>query len=121
MTCQLLGSDNVCVDTKREVEPFGTWINLLQAQAVVTEALEARLEAQAGLSLAEHEALARVSSAPEGRLKMAELAGLMLVSKSGVTVADMANGPRQRIQPYPETVALLEMLGSRNSHKCVSC
>ncbi len=43
------------------------------------------------------------------------------VSKNGVTVADMANGPRQRIQPYPETVALLEMLGSKNSHKCVSC
>jgi len=43
------------------------------------------------------------------------------VSKNGVTVADMANGPRQRIQPYPETVALLEILGSKNSHKCVSC
>jgi ankyrin repeat protein len=43
------------------------------------------------------------------------------VSKSGVTVADMANGPRQRIQPHAETVALLEMLGSKNSHKCVSC
>ncbi len=43
------------------------------------------------------------------------------ISKAGVTVADMANGPRQRIQPYPETVALLEMLGSKNSHKCVSC
>ena len=43
------------------------------------------------------------------------------VSKNGTTVADMANGPRQRIQPFPETVALLEMLGSRNSHKCVSC
>jgi ankyrin repeat protein len=43
------------------------------------------------------------------------------VSKGGTTVVDMANGPRQRIQPYPETVALLEMLGSLNSHKCVSC
>jgi ankyrin repeat protein len=43
------------------------------------------------------------------------------VSRAGVTVADMANGPRQRIQPYPETVALLEQLGSKNSHKCVSC
>ena len=43
------------------------------------------------------------------------------VSKNGVTVADMANGPRQRIQPYAETVALLEILGSKNSHKCVSC
>jgi uncharacterized protein len=43
------------------------------------------------------------------------------VANNGSTVADMANGPRQRIQPYPETVALLEMLGSHNSHKCVSC
>ncbi len=44
-----------------------------------------------------------------------------VVTGSGITVADMANGPRQRVQPFPETVALLEMLGSRNSHKCVSC
>ena len=43
------------------------------------------------------------------------------VARNGTTVADMANGPRQRIQPYPDTVALLEMLGSVNSHKCVSC
>jgi len=43
------------------------------------------------------------------------------VSKNGVTVVDMANGPRQRIQPYPETVALLELLGAKNSHKCISC
>jgi uncharacterized protein len=43
------------------------------------------------------------------------------VTKNGVTVADMANGPRQRVQPYPETLALLEILGSKNSHKCVSC
>ena len=43
------------------------------------------------------------------------------VSNAGATVADYANGPRQRVQPYPETVALLEMLGSKNSHKCVSC
>jgi ankyrin repeat protein len=43
------------------------------------------------------------------------------VSRNGTTVVDMANGPRQRVQPYPETVALLEMLGSVNSHKCISC
>ena len=43
------------------------------------------------------------------------------VANNGASVADMANGPRQRIQPYPGTVALLEMLGSKNSHKCVSC
>jgi uncharacterized protein len=43
------------------------------------------------------------------------------VSRNGTTVADMANGPRQRIQPYRDTIALLELLGSRNSYKCVSC
>jgi len=43
------------------------------------------------------------------------------VSKNGTTVVDMANGPRQRVQPYAETVALLEMLGAINSHRCISC
>ena len=43
------------------------------------------------------------------------------ISKTGQTTADMANGPRQRIQPFADTVALLETLGSKNSHKCVSC
>src|SRR5262245_10053307 len=43
------------------------------------------------------------------------------VTKSGVTVVDMANGPRQRVQPYQSTITLLEMLGAKNSHKCISC
>ena len=43
------------------------------------------------------------------------------VANNGSTVVDMANGPRQRIQPYADTIALLEMLGAKNSHKCVSC
>ena len=43
------------------------------------------------------------------------------VARSGQTTADMANGPVQRISPIPATVALLEKLGSKNSHKCVSC
>ena len=43
------------------------------------------------------------------------------VSREGRTTADAANGPVQRIQPFPETVALLEKLGSKNNHKCVSC
>ncbi|MDB4916883.1 MAG: hypothetical protein JWM95_4527, partial [Gemmatimonadetes bacterium] len=37
------------------------------------------------------------------------------------TTADMANGPVQRLRPFPETVLLLEKLGSRNSHRCVGC
>jgi ankyrin repeat protein len=48
-------------------------------------------------------------------------ADVTVVSRSGQTTADMANGPVQRISPYPETVKLLESLGSKNNHKCVSC
>ncbi|WP_419860357.1 ankyrin repeat domain-containing protein [Candidatus Palauibacter sp.] len=43
------------------------------------------------------------------------------VSRVGQTTADMANGPYQRTQPFPEAVALLESLGSKNNHNCVSC
>jgi ankyrin repeat protein len=43
------------------------------------------------------------------------------VNRSGLTTVDMANGPVQRTQPYPETIALLERLGAKNNHKCVSC
>jgi len=44
-----------------------------------------------------------------------------ITTSNGITPVDMANGPRQRVQPFPETIALLEMLGAKNSHKCVSC
>jgi ankyrin repeat protein len=48
-------------------------------------------------------------------------ADVTAVSRKGQTTADMANGPVQRIPPFLETVALLEKLGSKNSHKCKSC
>ncbi|HXV60257.1 MAG TPA: ankyrin repeat domain-containing protein, partial [Vicinamibacteria bacterium] len=37
------------------------------------------------------------------------------LARNGQTTADMANGPVQRVQPFPETVALLEKLGSQNN------
>ena len=43
------------------------------------------------------------------------------VNRAGQTTVDMANGPVQRIQPFPETIVLLEKLGVKNNHKCVSC
>ena len=48
-------------------------------------------------------------------------ADVKAVARSGQTVADMANSPVQRLSPIPETVKLLEKLGSKNSHKCVVC
>lgn len=43
------------------------------------------------------------------------------VSRDGHTTVDMANGPVQRLRPFPETIALLEKLGAKNQHRCVSC
>lgn len=48
-------------------------------------------------------------------------ADVLAVNREGQTTVDMANGPVQRTQPYPETIALLEKLGAKNNHKCVSC
>jgi ankyrin repeat protein len=42
------------------------------------------------------------------------------VAKDKNTVADMANGPTRFGIPHPETVAMLEKLGSANSHNCRS-
>jgi uncharacterized protein len=43
------------------------------------------------------------------------------VNRSGQTTIDVANGPVQRTQPYPDTIKLLESLGAINNHKCVTC
>lgn len=48
-------------------------------------------------------------------------ADVTVVSREGQTTADMANGPVQRVSPYPSTVKLLESLGSKNSNRCLSC
>jgi DNA-binding MarR family transcriptional regulator len=61
------------------------WLNLVQAGRVVADALEADVERAAGLSMAEYEVLLRIAGAEGGRLRMVDLAGLLLVSKSGVT------------------------------------
>jgi ankyrin repeat protein len=48
-------------------------------------------------------------------------ADVKAVNRAGQTTVDMANGPVQRIQPFPETITLLESLGAKNNHTCVSC
>jgi ankyrin repeat protein len=48
-------------------------------------------------------------------------ADITAVNRRGQTVADMANGPFQRVNPFPETIALAKKLGAKLVHKCVSC
>jgi ankyrin repeat protein len=52
---------------------------------------------------------------------MSKGADPMVISRRGQTVVDMANGPTQRISPFPETIKLLESYGAKNSNKCRSC
>ena len=48
-------------------------------------------------------------------------ANVTFVSRNGQTTVDLANGPVQRIEPFPETIDLLVSLGAKNNNKCVSC
>jgi ankyrin repeat protein len=48
-------------------------------------------------------------------------ADVKAVNREGQTTVDMANGPVQRISPFPDTIKLLEGMGAKNNHKCVSC
>lgn len=64
---------------------IAAWLTLLQARSVVVEGIEQDLERKGRLPLPWFEVLLQVTSAPEGRLKMQELAHSVLLSKSGVT------------------------------------
>jgi ankyrin repeat protein len=48
-------------------------------------------------------------------------ADVTVLTRKGETTADMANGPVQRVTVFPAVVALLESLGSKNNHNCISC
>jgi ankyrin repeat protein len=48
-------------------------------------------------------------------------ADVKAVNREGQTTVDMANGPVQRVQPWPDTIKFLEGLGAKNNHKCLSC
>ncbi|WP_232304134.1 MarR family transcriptional regulator [Pseudofrankia sp. DC12] len=61
------------------------WRNLLHAHAQVTRVLEAELEEAHGLPLASYDVLVQLSEAPDGALRMSELADAVLLSRSGLT------------------------------------
>jgi len=48
-------------------------------------------------------------------------ADVMAVARNGNTTADMANAPQSRVEPFPETIALLVGLGAVNNNNCRSC
>jgi DNA-binding MarR family transcriptional regulator len=61
------------------------WRLFLVAHARLTAQLEEELREQAGMPLTWYDVLVQLSEAPEGRLRMQELARAVLLSKSGLT------------------------------------
>jgi DNA-binding MarR family transcriptional regulator len=63
---------------------IGAWLSLLRAHATLLRQLEAELEQQTGLLLADYDVLAQLAIA-DGELRMTELANRALISRSGMT------------------------------------
>ena len=61
------------------------WHSFLAAGALVDPLVDAQLKEAVGLSHPQYEILVRLAEAPGGELRMTELAGTLLTSKSGLT------------------------------------
>ena len=64
---------------------LGAWRGLLRVHAALVKALDAELAAEHDLPLSSYEVLITLQAAPERRLRMAELAERVLLSRSGMT------------------------------------
>lgn len=61
------------------------WRAFLNSHAKITRRLEAELMSEEDLPLASYDVLVQLAEAPDRRLRMTELAGAVLLSRSGLT------------------------------------
>lgn len=64
---------------------IGVWRTVLRAHAQTIRELERELLAETGMALGWYDVLLQLAEAPERRLRMAELADRVLLSRSGLT------------------------------------
>jgi DNA-binding MarR family transcriptional regulator len=64
---------------------LGAWRGFLRAYSSLVKALDAEMQATHGLPLSSYEVLITLRSAPGRRLRMAELADRVILSRSGMT------------------------------------
>ena len=64
---------------------LAAWRGLLRSHAAVVRDLDAELRAGHDLSLHEYEVLLTLAGAPEGRMRMSDLATAVVLSQSGLT------------------------------------
>ncbi len=66
-------------------QELAAWRGMLQVHARVTRALDAQMRAEHGLSISAYEVLMFLAEAPDHRLRMAEIADRVLLTRSGCT------------------------------------
>ena len=66
-------------------EELAAWRGMLRAHAELTKELDAELAREHNLPLSSYEVLLYLADAPGGRMRMAELADSVLLSRSGLT------------------------------------
>jgi DNA-binding MarR family transcriptional regulator len=66
-------------------EELGAWRGMLRVHSALVKALDAELVAEHDLQLSSYEVLIHLQAAPDRRLRMAELADMALLSRSGMT------------------------------------
>ncbi len=73
--------------TTTELAPaeLAAWRGMLRVHAALVKALDAELIAEHDLPLTSYEVLIYLQAAPDRRLRMAELADVVLLSRSGMT------------------------------------
>ncbi len=63
----------------------GAWRGFLRVHAALTRELDAALEREHGLPLTSYEVLLNLADAPDGTMRMSDLAESVLLSRSGLT------------------------------------
>ena len=80
---------NVGAPTEAQAEhgdaELGAWRGLVRVHAALARELDAELDACHGMPLSSYEVLRSLSKMPAGRMRMAELAEHVLLSRSGMT------------------------------------
>lgn len=85
----MIGGDRTDTSAEGPLGPgdwrVGVWRSFLRAHAGVIRELERELAADAGLPLGWYDVLLQLAEAPARRLRMADLADRVLLSRSGLT------------------------------------
>lgn len=75
----------VYMDVAQDGEELEAWRGLIRAHGSIAKRVESTLERAHGLPLRAYEVLQHLAETADGRMRMSELAGLVQLSRSGLT------------------------------------